>query len=79
MAGTTNDATDQIAREPHGAVGARAGRRAIAQANTSAIADALCRYSAPEEVSLFPQITRVEVRENLLLCISHLKKIRSVI
>lgn len=53
-AGATNHATDQIAREPHGAVGARAGRQAIAQAHTSAIADALCRYSAPEEVMTFP-------------------------
>lgn len=36
--------------EPHGSVGARAGRRAIAQGNSVEIADALFRYSAPEEV-----------------------------
>lgn len=38
--------------EPHGSVGARAGRRAIAQGNSAEIADALFRYSAPEEVNL---------------------------
>jgi len=37
---------------PHGSVGAVAGRRAIAQANTDQVAAALCRYSAPEEVQL---------------------------
>lgn len=36
--------------EPHGSVGARAGRQAIAQGNSAEIADALFRYSAPEEV-----------------------------
>jgi hypothetical protein len=36
---------------PHGSVGAVAGRRAIAQGNTDEVAAALCRYSAPEEVS----------------------------
>ena len=36
--------------EPHGSVGARAGRRAIAQGNSAEIADSLFRYSAPEEV-----------------------------
>lgn len=41
-------------QEPHGAVGARAGRRAIAQANTSEIVDAICRYTSPEEVMTFP-------------------------
>lgn len=54
VAGTANDTTDQVAREPHGTVGARAGRRAIAQANTAEIVDALCRYTAPEEVMTFP-------------------------
>ncbi|XP_021735966.1 zinc finger protein ZPR1-like [Chenopodium quinoa] len=54
VAGTANHATDQVAREPHGAVGARAGRRAIAQDNTAEIADAICRYTAPEEVMTFP-------------------------
>lgn len=38
-------------REPHGSVGAAAGHRAIAQSNSAEIADALFRYSAPEEVS----------------------------
>lgn len=38
--------------EPHGSVGARAGRQAIAQGNIAEIADALFRYSAPEEVDL---------------------------
>ena len=36
--------------EPHGSVGAIGGRRAIAQGNSAEIADALFRYSAPEEV-----------------------------
>ncbi|KAL2244541.1 zinc finger protein ZPR1 [Sesamum indicum] len=40
--------------EPHGLVGARAGRRAIVQGNSTEIADALFRYSAPEEVMTFP-------------------------
>jgi zinc finger protein len=38
--------------EPHGAVGALAGRRAIAQGNPDEVAAALCRYAAPEEVLL---------------------------
>jgi len=38
--------------EPHGSVGAAAGRRAIAQGNPDEVAAALCRYSAPEEVHL---------------------------
>ncbi|GKV45467.1 hypothetical protein SLEP1_g52542 [Rubroshorea leprosula] len=41
-------------REPHGSVGAAAGHRAIAQSNSSDIAEALFRYSAPEEVMTFP-------------------------
>lgn len=36
--------------EPHGSVGAVAGRRAIAQGNTAEFAQALFRYTAPEEV-----------------------------
>ncbi|KAK4399517.1 Zinc finger protein ZPR1 [Sesamum angolense] len=44
----------QRQEEPHGSVGARAGRRAIAQGNSTDIADALFRYSAPEEVMTFP-------------------------
>ncbi|KAL8513056.1 hypothetical protein ACS0TY_019297 [Phlomoides rotata] len=49
----TNNLT-QRQEEPHGSVGARAGRRAIAQGNSTEIADALFRYSAPEEVMTFP-------------------------
>ncbi|CAL5206666.1 unnamed protein product [Lathyrus oleraceus] len=41
-------------RQPHGSVGAAAGQRAIAQSNSAEIADALFRYSAPEEVMTFP-------------------------
>ncbi|XP_052298250.1 uncharacterized protein LOC102629443 isoform X2 [Citrus sinensis] len=41
-------------REPRGSVGAVAGHRAIAQSNSAEIADALFRYSAPEEVMTFP-------------------------
>lgn len=50
--GTIN--VSQRQEEPHGSVGARAGRRAIAQGNSAEIADALFRYSAPEEVMTFP-------------------------
>lgn len=39
-------------RGPHGSVGAVAGHRAIAQSNSAEIADALFRYSAPEEARL---------------------------
>ncbi|CAM8924484.1 unnamed protein product [Rhodiola kirilowii] len=39
---------------PHGSVGAIAGHRAIAEGNSSEIADAIFRYSAPEEVMTFP-------------------------
>ncbi|KAM7500362.1 hypothetical protein LguiA_024776 [Lonicera macranthoides] len=44
----------EVIREPHGSVGAAAGRRAIAQGNSTEIADTLFRYSAPEEVMTFP-------------------------
>ncbi|CAL4919207.1 unnamed protein product [Urochloa decumbens] len=40
--------------EPHGSVGALAGRRAIAQGNPDEVAAALCRYAAPEEVEVLP-------------------------
>ncbi|TVU44880.1 hypothetical protein EJB05_04342, partial [Eragrostis curvula] len=40
--------------EPHGSVGAAAGRRAIAQGNSDEVAAALCRYTAPEEVDTLP-------------------------
>ncbi|KAL8158910.1 hypothetical protein V2J09_000447 [Rumex salicifolius] len=44
-----------IRGEPHGSVGARAGHRAIAQSNSSEMAEAFFRYSAPEEVVMtFP-------------------------
>ncbi|CAL0331278.1 unnamed protein product [Lupinus luteus] len=44
----------QVRREPHGSIGAAAGHRAIAQSNSAEIADALFRYTAPEEVMTFP-------------------------
>ncbi|KAL3833788.1 hypothetical protein ACJIZ3_008524 [Penstemon smallii] len=44
----------QTQGEAHGSVGARAGRRAIAEGNSAEIAEALFRYSAPEEVMTFP-------------------------
>ncbi|XP_027191715.1 zinc finger chaperone ZPR1-like isoform X2 [Cicer arietinum] len=47
-------ASERFTREPHGSVGAAAGHRAIAQSNSTEIADALFRYSAPEEVMTFP-------------------------
>lgn len=50
----TENGPDQIQSESHGSVGARAGRRAIAQGNSTEIAEALFRYSAPEEVMTFP-------------------------
>ncbi|KAF8709849.1 hypothetical protein HU200_029562 [Digitaria exilis] len=40
--------------EPHGLVGAVAGRRAIAQGNPDEVSAALCRYAAPEEVDVLP-------------------------
>ncbi|GJN23236.1 hypothetical protein PR202_gb10868 [Eleusine coracana subsp. coracana] len=39
-----------LQNDPHGSVGAVAGRRAIAQGNPDEVAAALCRYSAPEEL-----------------------------
>ncbi|GAV89094.1 zf-ZPR1 domain-containing protein [Cephalotus follicularis] len=50
----TNNATDHGRREPHGSVGADACHRAIAQSNSSEMAEALFRYSGPEEVMTFP-------------------------
>lgn len=47
-----NGGSDQVLREPHGSVGAAAGHRAIAQSNSAEIAEALFRYTAPEEVEL---------------------------
>ncbi|KAL4577794.1 hypothetical protein LXL04_013908 [Taraxacum kok-saghyz] len=40
--------------EPHGSVGAVAGRRAIAQGSTAEFSESLFRYTAPEEVMTFP-------------------------
>ncbi|XP_018449056.1 uncharacterized protein LOC108820585 isoform X2 [Raphanus sativus] len=39
---------------PHGAIGATAGHRAIAQSNSTDISDNLFRYTSPEEVMTFP-------------------------
>ncbi|GAU24099.1 hypothetical protein TSUD_388920 [Trifolium subterraneum] len=50
LAGVSN----QVKGEPHGSVGATAGHRAIAQSNSAEIAEALFRYSTPEEVMTFP-------------------------
>ncbi|KAK8663600.1 hypothetical protein V6N13_083409 [Hibiscus sabdariffa] len=47
--GETNNDVDQIRGQPHGSVGAAAGQKAIAQSNSAEIAEALFRYSAPEE------------------------------
>ncbi|KAL6996495.1 hypothetical protein U1Q18_006627 [Sarracenia purpurea var. burkii] len=44
-----NSTADQTSIEPHGLIGAAAGHRAIAQGNSVEIAEALFRYSAPEE------------------------------
>ncbi|KAK6266336.1 hypothetical protein QUC31_017173 [Theobroma cacao] len=48
-----SNAANQI-RQAHGSVGAVAGQRAIAQSNSAEMAEALFRYSAPEEVMTFP-------------------------
>jgi len=48
--------TDQVRREPHGSIGATAGHRAIAQSNSAEMAEALFRYTAPEEVQLLNYI-----------------------
>uniref|UniRef100_A0A803PK65 Zinc finger ZPR1-type domain-containing protein n=1 Tax=Cannabis sativa TaxID=3483 RepID=A0A803PK65_CANSA len=49
-----NGGSTQVQREPHGSVGAAAGHRAIAQSNSAEMAEALFRYTAPEEVMTFP-------------------------
>ncbi|XP_054779233.1 uncharacterized protein LOC129287105 [Prosopis cineraria] len=61
------EVADQGRREPHGSIGAAAGHRAIAQSNSAEIAEALFRYTAPEEVMTFPSTcgacaTRCETR-----------------
>ncbi|KAI3746407.1 hypothetical protein L6452_08840 [Arctium lappa] len=50
----SNNFPSQATIEPHGSVGAVAGRRAIAQGNSAELAEALFRYTAPEEVMTFP-------------------------
>ncbi|KAK1563862.1 hypothetical protein Q3G72_034093 [Acer saccharum] len=47
-------ASDQMKRKPHGSIGAAADHWVIALSNSAEIADALFRYSAPEEVMIFP-------------------------
>uniref|UniRef100_A0A0E0AWH5 Zinc finger ZPR1-type domain-containing protein n=1 Tax=Oryza glumipatula TaxID=40148 RepID=A0A0E0AWH5_9ORYZ len=47
---STVEGNSEVLQEPHGSVGAVAGRRAIAQGNPDEVAAALCRYSAPEEL-----------------------------
>ncbi|XP_045817698.1 zinc finger protein ZPR1 homolog [Trifolium pratense] len=58
IGGTPDEAltevSNQVKGEPHGSVGAAAGHRAIAQSNSAEIAEALFRYSTPEEVMTFP-------------------------
>ncbi|KAG8047503.1 hypothetical protein GUJ93_ZPchr0008g12870, partial [Zizania palustris] len=53
-ASTVEANSDVSQKEPHGSVGAVAGRRAIAQGNSDEVTAALCRYSAPEEVDTLP-------------------------
>uniref|UniRef100_A0A0E0ID91 Zinc finger ZPR1-type domain-containing protein n=1 Tax=Oryza nivara TaxID=4536 RepID=A0A0E0ID91_ORYNI len=50
---STVEGNSEVLQEPHGSVGAVAGRRAIAQGNPDEVAAALCRYSAPEECLVF--------------------------
>lgn len=62
--------------EPHGSVGARAGRRAIAQGNSTEMAEALFRYSAPEEVNYLSEVifkknrTLFEVKPTFSFCLN---------
>ncbi|KAM3284480.1 zinc finger protein ZPR1 isoform X1 [Capsicum chacoense] len=49
-----NSVPHRLLKEPHGSVGARAGRQAIAQGNSAEMTEVLFRYSAPEEVMVFP-------------------------
>ncbi|KAK9065074.1 hypothetical protein SSX86_016457 [Deinandra increscens subsp. villosa] len=49
-----NASSNNQSSEPHGSVGAVAGRRAIAQGNGAEFAETLFRYTAPEEVMTFP-------------------------
>ena len=48
-----DESSNNQASEPHGSVGAVAGRRAIAQGNSEEFAEALFRSTAPEEVLHF--------------------------
>ncbi|KAE9455601.1 hypothetical protein C3L33_12491, partial [Rhododendron williamsianum] len=45
-----NTTADETRREPHGSIGSTASHRAIAQGNSAEMAEALFRYSAPEEL-----------------------------
>lgn len=45
-----NTPADGTRRVPHGSIGSTTSQRAIAQGNSAQIAEALFRYSAPEEV-----------------------------
>ncbi|KAL0854561.1 hypothetical protein Bca101_059713 [Brassica carinata] len=58
LANSSQSERDQVVAPssaiPHGAVGATAGHRAIAQSNSTDISDHLFRYTAPEEVMTFP-------------------------
>ncbi|KAH7839253.1 hypothetical protein Vadar_001811 [Vaccinium darrowii] len=49
-----NTPADGTRRVPHGSIGSTTSQRAIAQGNSAEIAEALFRYSAPEEVMTFP-------------------------
>ncbi|XP_052201894.1 uncharacterized protein LOC127807814 isoform X2 [Diospyros lotus] len=52
--GGMDDTIEHTRTEPHRSIGAAAGQRAIAQGNSAEIAEALFRYTAPEEVMTFP-------------------------
>lgn len=65
-AGEAAGVSDEVRREPHGSVGAAAGHRAIAQSNSAEIAEALFRYTAPEEVA-DPELNITEVWFILLI------------
>ena len=62
--------SNQVRREPHGSVGAAAGHRAIAQSNSSEIAEALFRYTAPEEVEFCDMIYLISSMSCIPCCIT---------
>lgn len=51
-----NTTADETRRAPHGSIGSTASHRAIAQGNSAEMAEALFRYSAPEEVQYFQEL-----------------------